>query len=154
MDDTKSKWNNRKARNPHNKELVTKEMRVKDHNIVRVGLHCLVKVSQSYPTLCNPWTAALQAPLSMGFSRQEYWSGLPCPSPEDLPNPGIELRSPALQADSLLSELPALHQDHIKNNNEKYASVLMTSKVSSGIGFDGCTKIFYLDSCYFIIFLM
>ena len=42
----------------------------------------------------------------MGFSRQEYWSGLPCPSPGDLPNPGIELRSPALQADSLPSEPP------------------------------------------------
>jgi len=42
----------------------------------------------------------------MRFSREEYWSGLPCPSPGDLPNPGIEPRSPALQADSLPSELP------------------------------------------------
>ena len=48
---------------------------------------------------------ARQAPLSMGFSRQEYWSGLPFPSPEDLPNPGIEPGSPALQADSLPFEL-------------------------------------------------
>ena len=48
---------------------------------------------------------ARQAPLSMGFSRQEYWNGLPFPSPEALPNPGIEPRSPALQADSLLSKL-------------------------------------------------
>ena len=48
------------------------------------------------------WTVARQAPLSMGFCRQEYWSGLPCPSPGDLPDPGIETRSPALQADSLL----------------------------------------------------
>ena len=50
------------------------------------------------------WIVALQAPLSMGFSRQEYWSGLPFPSPGDLPNPGTEpasLVSPALQADSL-----------------------------------------------------
>ena len=47
---------------------------------------------------------AHQAPLSMGFSRQEYWSGLPFPSPGDLPNPGIKPGSPALQADSLLSE--------------------------------------------------
>ena len=47
-----------------------------------------------------------QAPLSMGFSRQGYWSGSPFPSPEDLPDPGIKLRSPALQADSLLSETP------------------------------------------------
>ena len=52
----------------------------------------------------TPWAVACQAPLSMGFSRQEYWSGLPCPSPGDLPNPGIKLRSPALQADSLLSK--------------------------------------------------
>ena len=45
-----------------------------------------------------------QAPLSMGFSRLEYWSGLPFPSPGDLPDPGIKLESPALQADSLCSE--------------------------------------------------
>ena len=52
------------------------------------------------------WTVAHQAPLSMGSSRQEYWSGVPFPSPGDLPDPEIELRSPALQADSLLSEPP------------------------------------------------
>ena len=49
----------------------------------------------------TPWTVARQAPPSMGFSRQGYWSGLPFPSPGDLPDPGIEPRSPALQADSL-----------------------------------------------------
>ena len=54
----------------------------------------------------TPWTVAHQAPLSMEFSRQEYWSGLPFPSPEDLPDPGIDPRSPALQADSLLTESP------------------------------------------------
>ena len=53
----------------------------------------------------TPWTVVLQAPLSMGFPRQEYWSGLPLPLPEDLPNPGIEPGSSALQADSLPSEL-------------------------------------------------
>ena len=52
----------------------------------------------------TPWTVARQVPLSVGFSRQEYWSGLPFPSPGDLPDPGIEPRSPTLQADSLLSE--------------------------------------------------
>ena len=52
------------------------------------------------------WTVARQAPLSMGFSGQEYWSGVPFPSPGDLPNPGIEPRSPALQADALSSEPP------------------------------------------------
>ena len=52
----------------------------------------------------TPWTIAHQAHPSMGFSRQEYWSGLPCPPPGDLPDPGIEPGSPALQADSLPSE--------------------------------------------------
>ena len=51
------------------------------------------------------WTVACQAPLSMGFSKQEYWSGLPFPSPGDLPDPGIKPGSLALHADSLLSEL-------------------------------------------------
>ena len=54
----------------------------------------------------SPWTVAWQAPLSMEFSRQESWKGLPFPSPGDLPDPGIEPRLPALQADSLLSEPP------------------------------------------------
>ena len=53
---------------------------------------------QSCPTICNLWIVAHQAPLSMGFSRQEYWSGLPCPSPWDLPNPEIEPLSPASPA--------------------------------------------------------
>ena len=52
------------------------------------------------------WAVAYQAPPSMGFSRQEYWSGFPFPSPGDLPNPGIEPASPALQADALTSEPP------------------------------------------------
>ena len=52
----------------------------------------------------NPWTVARQAPLSMEFSRQEYWSGQPFPSPGDLSNPGTEPQSPALQADSIPSE--------------------------------------------------
>ena len=54
----------------------------------------------------TPWTVAYQAPPSMGFSRQECWTGLPFPSPRDVPDPGIEPRSPALQADALLSEPP------------------------------------------------
>ena len=54
----------------------------------------------------TPWTVAHQAPPSMGFSRQEYWSGVPFPFPGDLPNPGIEPGSPALQADTLTSEPP------------------------------------------------
>ena len=62
-------------------------------------------VAKSCPTLETPWTVACQTPLSMGFSRQEYWSGLPFPSPGDLPDPGIEPGAPALQADSLPTEL-------------------------------------------------
>ena len=56
----------------------------------------------------TPWTVAHQAPLSIEFSRQEYWSGLPFPSPGDLPDPGIESSSPELQADSLPSEPPEM----------------------------------------------
>ena len=64
-----------------------------------------VLVTQSSPTLRDPWTVAHQAPLSMGFSRQEYWSGLPFPPLGILPDQGIEPGSSALQADSLSSEL-------------------------------------------------
>ena len=62
-------------------------------------------VTKSCLTLETPWTVACQAPLSMGFSRQEYWSGLPFPSPGDLLIPGIEPESSALQADCLPTEL-------------------------------------------------
>ena len=60
-----------------------------------------VKLLSRVQLFATPWTVTHQAPLSMGFSRQEYWSGLPLPSPGDLPNPGIEPRSPALLVDSL-----------------------------------------------------
>ena len=65
-----------------------------------------VKVFPVMSDSATPWTVALQAPLSMRFSRQEYWSGLPFPPPGDLPNPEIKPGSPALQADSLLAEPP------------------------------------------------
>ena len=64
-----------------------------------------LKVAQSCPTLCDPMV--YKAPQSMGSSRQEHGSGMPFPSPGDLPDPGIEPGSPALQADSLPTELPA-----------------------------------------------
>ena len=66
----------------------------------------LVKSLSRVRLFVTPWTVAHQAPPSMGFSREEYWSGLPFPSPGDLPNPGIEPRSPALQAVALPSEPP------------------------------------------------
>jgi len=62
-------------------------------------------VGKSCLTLETSWTVAHQVPLSMGFPRQEHWCGLPFPPPRDLPDPGSELRSPALQVDSLLTEI-------------------------------------------------
>ena len=67
--------------------------------------------AQSCPTLCNPKDYSLPDPLSMEFSRQEYWSGLPFPIPGDLPDPGIKPTSPALQADSLPTEPPGKPRD-------------------------------------------
>ena len=64
------------------------------------------EVAQLIRLFASPWTVTHQASPSMEFSRHEYWSGLPFPSPGDLPNPGIEAGSPALQADALPSEPP------------------------------------------------
>ena len=101
----------------------------------------------------TPWTIAHQAPRSMGFSRQEYWSGLPFPSPGDLPDLGIEPRSPALEADALTSEpqgiskySPSIVQaififfsHHVDNRSlnrvKAYAHVYLYSVVGTGKGF-------------------
>ena len=74
------------------------------HQVAKVCLSSSL-VAKSRPTLLTPWTVACQAPLSMGFSRQEYWSGLPFPSLGDLPDPGIEPVSPALQEGSMPWEI-------------------------------------------------
>ena len=74
-------------------------------------------VTESYLTLVTPWTVACQALLSMGFSSQEYGSGLPFPSPGYLPDPGIEPRSPVMQADSLPSGPPG---EPIEKNTTQY----------------------------------
>ena len=68
------------------------------------GVKVKVKLLSHVQLFATPWMVAYQALRSMGFSSQEYWSGLPFPSPGDLPNPGIEPRSPALQTDALPSE--------------------------------------------------
>ena len=69
-----------------------------------------------------PWTVAYQAPPSVEFSRQEYWSGLPFPSPGDFSNPGIEPRSPALQADALPTEPPGKPSGQVDTaSNQKMA---------------------------------
>ena len=98
-------------------KLLEIEKKKKGHNLsTRKWAHKLSRTHtmKSYMCVCvshsvmsdsaTPYTIAHQASLSMEFSRQEYWSGLPCPSPGDLPGPGIKPRSPALQADSLLSK--------------------------------------------------
>ena len=88
-----------------------RKARKRKTNTVWYHLHVKVKVKVKVKSLsrfwlfATPWTVAHQAPPSMGFSRQEYWSGLPFPSPGDLPDPGIEPGSPTLQADSLPTEL-------------------------------------------------
>ena len=73
----------------------------------------------------TPWTIAYQAPPSMGFSRQEHWSGLPFPSPGDLPDPEIEPGSPTLQADALPSEPPGKSKLSVKVSVNK--NVLLSS---------------------------
>ena len=73
--------------------------------------------------LATPWTAAYQAPPSMGFARQEYWSGVPLPSPGDLPDPEIEARSPALEADALTSEPPKVPLNSAVHGQRKATTV-------------------------------
>ena len=98
-------------------------------------LTVLCFVAQSCPTLCDPpGTVACQAPLFMGFSRQEYWSGLPCPPPKALPNPRIKPRSPTLQANSLPSEPPG-----------KQSPGLRGIHFLASLGFPGLIKL-YLQS--------
>ena len=80
------------------------------------GTLYMLSCVQLFPT---PWTVAHQAPLSMGFSRQDYWSGLPFPSPGDLPDAGIEPGSPTLQADSFLSE-PTILKIHWQKYERTY----------------------------------
>ena len=85
----------------------------------------------------TPWTVAHQAPLAVGFCRQEYWSGLPCPPPGDLPDPGIESTSPALQEDSLPTEPPGKPHDiaylakEKKKNGQRMEKVIGSPKIIS-----------------------
>ena len=83
-----------------------------------------VKLLSRAQLFATPWTIAHQAPPSMEFSRQEYWSGLLYPSPGDLPDPGFEPGSPALQADALPSESPGTVkliaiQSHLRSKSLK-----------------------------------
>ena len=89
----------------------------------------VVLVAKSLLTLATPWTAAYPDPRYMGFSRQEYWSGLPFPSPGDLPTPGLEPGSPTLLADYIPTELwgnPNIYY-YIQNRESSKNKVLMYS---------------------------
>ena len=99
-----------------------------------------VKLLSHVQFFATPWTVAHQAPLSMGFSRQEYWSELPFPSLGDLPDPGMEPRSPALQASSLSSELPGkppiccqFHFYECNKNNHRCAQRYMVDNICGHI---------------------
>ena len=78
----------------------------KDYLILNIYIYLKYLNNSVVSDSATPWIVAYQALTSMGFSRQECWSGLPFPSPGDLPNPGIELASPSLRADALPSEPP------------------------------------------------
>ena len=82
-----------------------------------------VKLLSHVQLFVTPWTVTHQEALSMGFSRQEYWSGLPFPSPRDLPDPGIKPECPALQADSLSTELSRKFIASAKNRTDSYHKV-------------------------------
>ena len=82
----------------------TQNLQMSNKHVKIFSTYLVIEVAQSLSHVrlfVTPWTVAHQTPPSMEFSRQEYWSGLPFSSPGDLPNPGIELRSPTLQEDSL-----------------------------------------------------
>ena len=91
-----------------------------------------VKLLSRVRLFATPWTVAHQAPPSMGFSRQEYWSGLPFPSPGDIPDPGIEPRSPALEADTLTSEPPGKPKQilYYKNTISMFKQILRITHLS------------------------
>ena len=82
-------------------------------------VHACLVASVHVRLFVTLWTLTHQVPLSMGFSRQEYWSGLPCPPPGDLPDPRTEPTSPALQADSLLLNHPGSLQYVLVNINSR-----------------------------------
>ena len=80
-----------------------------------------------------PWTIPCQAPLSMGFSQKEYWSGLPCPPLGELPNPGIEPRSPTLQADSSLTEPPRKLRETEMGTLSLLQGIFLTQGLNPGL---------------------
>ena len=90
-------------------------------------------VTQHVQLFMTLWTVAHQVPLSMGFSRQEYWNGLPCPSPEDFPNPEIEPRSPAWQERSLPSEPPGMPKNTGVGSSSLLQGIFLTQKSNQSL---------------------
>ena len=105
----------------------------------------------------TPRTIARQAPLSMGFSRQEYWNGLLCPPPGDLPNPGIERRSVSLLADSLPFETPGKHKstERVAMPSSRGSSLWRTrtrvSCIAGGFFTSWATREAYIQRCKILI---
>ena len=107
---------------------------------------CVLRGFSCIRLFVTPWTAAHQAPLSMGFSRQEYWRGLPCPPPGDLPNPGIELESPVS---------PALAGEFFTAEplgNPKVCTHPLVAKLSLYWGLLPCSMFFFFF-CFLFFFL-
>ena len=94
---------------------------------------CVCLVAQLVQLFLTPQTVALQAPLSMKFSRQEYWSGSPFPSPGNLPNPGIEPGSPALQAEALPSEPPGKPKNIGAGSLSLLQGIFLTQELNWGL---------------------
>ena len=99
----------------------------------------------------TPWTVAYQAPPSMGFSRQEYWSGLPFPSPGDLPDPGIKSGSPALEADALTSEPLGKPNRQINKWNRIGSPEIDPHKYSQLISKNNYLFILFLWLCWVVV---
>ena len=109
--------------------IPTNVKRMKKNHMRHFQRHACVLSLQACLTLCDPMDCICQAPLFIGFSRQQYWSGLPCSPPGDLPDPGIESVSPAapaLQADSL----PLSHQGSPTNYINRYQMVIHIKHLS------------------------
>ena len=112
------------------------------------SIYCFwVLIIHFFPSLSHvrlfatPWTVAYQALPSMGFSRQEYWSGLPFPSPGDIPNPGIEPGSPALQTDALPSEPPGKPENTEVGSQSLLQGIFPTQESNQGLLH--CRRILY-----------
>ena len=98
------------------------------------------------PNSVTPWTVIHQVSLSMGFSRQEYWSGLSCPPPGDLPNPGTEARCSALQVDYFLSEPPEKPKNTGVGSLSLLQGIFPTQELNQGLLH--CRQFLYQLSCY------